>query len=62
MNTMLQSGSNPRIVDKERSKVFALICAYVVLALAVGVTRGALQDVNGASGSAAPGATQVATR
>jgi hypothetical protein len=48
MSTDLQSEANSRSAGQGGPKILALICAYLVLAVAVGVTRGALQDAGGA--------------
>jgi hypothetical protein len=45
--------THTRAPNTGSAKVFALICAYLVLAVAVGVTRSELQNVSGAGAKVA---------
>jgi hypothetical protein len=63
MSTDLQSEPRRRTSSPASRKVFALICTYLLLAIAVGVTRGVLQDVSGNHTLAASGyASKAMTR
>ncbi len=56
MSNLFQVDRNKRGLENGGRRILTLVCAYIVLALAVSVARSELQDADRAQAAASPGA------